>query len=120
MLRWTMFLAAYNYCFLNQLGKALRHTDNLRCCLLPVLIEDPAPAPSVLLLEVFPAAPLLPVEIISQRCRAKDSLITQVRREWLKEPVEFKFLPYSSWQHKLLANHDCLLWGNQVVIPEKL
>lgn len=50
MSRWAV-LSAYNYTLRYHPGKQIAHADALSQCPLPVSIQDPAPAPSVLLIE---------------------------------------------------------------------
>lgn len=51
MIRWSVFLSAYSYTLLYVPGKDLAHADALSRCPLPVLLENPAPASSVLCID---------------------------------------------------------------------
>uniref|UniRef100_A0A670HPH4 Gypsy retrotransposon integrase-like protein 1 n=1 Tax=Podarcis muralis TaxID=64176 RepID=A0A670HPH4_PODMU len=122
MLQWTVFLAAYHYRLVHRPGKSMGHADALRRCPLPAFVEDPAPASSLLLIEDLPAAPVSAVTVAS--ASAQDRTISRVLnwvwRGWPQGPFASEFQPFATRQHELSAHCGCLLWGDRVVIPQRL
>ncbi|CAI7935033.1 XP_034959630.1uncharacterized protein K02A2.6-like, partial [Podarcis lilfordi] len=85
-------------------------------------VEDPAPASSLLLIEDLPAAPVSAATVAS--ASAQDRTISRVLnwvwREWPQGPFASEFQPFATRQHELSAHRGCLLWGDRVVIPQRL
>lgn len=115
MSRWAVFLSAYNYTLLYCPSKQIAHADALSRCPLPVSIQDPAPALSVLLVEEL-HGPVSARDIAEHSVR--DHTLTQVldwvKRGWLSGQVADPFLPFWLRQHKLSVQRGCLLWGHRV------
>ncbi|XP_034289829.1 uncharacterized protein K02A2.6-like isoform X1 [Pantherophis guttatus] len=121
MSRWAVSLSAYNYTLHYCPGKLIAHADALSCCPLPVSVQDPAPAPSVLLIEEL-HTPVTASDIATHSVR--DSALAQVLdwvgRGWPSGQVSESFLPFRLRQHELSVQRGCLLWGNRMVIPATL
>ncbi|XP_058038731.1 uncharacterized protein K02A2.6-like, partial [Ahaetulla prasina] len=119
--RWTIFLAAYSYKLLHRPGKELGHADALSRCPLPETIEDPTPGIPVLLIDSLDSGPVTSKEVA--RASYKDitirTVIGWVQRGWPAAPGE-RFKEFVKKCGELSAQGRCLLWGDRVVIPEKL
>lgn len=68
MLRWSIFLSAYDYMLHNVPGKSLGHADALSYLPLPDIDIDPSPAHSVMLLETLPQPPLHAMDVTIHSC----------------------------------------------------
>ncbi|XP_058032676.1 uncharacterized protein K02A2.6-like [Ahaetulla prasina] len=119
--RWTIFLAAYSYKLLHRPGKELGHADALSRCPLPATIEDPTPGTPVLLIDSLDSSPVTSKEVA--RASYKDitlrTVIGWVQRGWPAAPGE-RFKEYVKKRGELSVLGGCLLWGDRVVVPEKL
>ncbi|XP_058024066.1 uncharacterized protein K02A2.6-like [Ahaetulla prasina] len=119
--RWTIFLAAYSYKLLHRPGKELGHADALSRCPLPATIEDPTPGTPVLLIDSLDSGPVTSKEVA--RASYKDitlrTVMGWVQRGWPAAPGE-RFREYVKKRGELSVQGECLLWGDRVVIPEKL
>ncbi|XP_058017979.1 uncharacterized protein K02A2.6-like [Ahaetulla prasina] len=119
--RWTIFLAAYSYKLLHRPGKELGHADALSRCPLPETIEDPTPGIPVLLIDSLDSGPVTSKEVA--QASYKDitirTVIGWVQRGWPAAPGE-RFKEFVKKRGELSAQGGCLLWGDRVVIPEKL
>ncbi|XP_015279713.1 PREDICTED: uncharacterized protein K02A2.6-like, partial [Gekko japonicus] len=122
MLRWALFLSAYDYDLEHRPGKAIGHADALSRCPLPGRDLDPAPTASVLAIEELPQAPITSKDIAA--ASAKDSVIARVLnwvwRGWPMGAMEPEFRMYKARQNELSVSKGCLLWGNRVVVPHCL
>ncbi|XP_015284843.1 PREDICTED: uncharacterized protein K02A2.6-like [Gekko japonicus] len=122
MLRWALFLSAYDYDLEHRPGKAIGHADTLSRCPLPGRDLDPAPACSVLALEELPQAPVTARDIAA--ASAKDTVLSRVLnwvwRGWPLGAVEPEFRNFKARQNELSVSKGCLLWGNRVVVPKSL
>ncbi|XP_058023902.1 uncharacterized protein K02A2.6-like, partial [Ahaetulla prasina] len=119
--RWTIFLAAYSYKLLHRPGKELGHADALSRCPLPETIEDPTPGTPILLIDSLDSGPVTSKEVA--RASYKDitirTVIGWVQRGWPAAPGE-RFKEFVKKREELSVQGGCLLWGDRVVIPEKL
>ncbi|XP_015278716.1 PREDICTED: uncharacterized protein LOC107120515 [Gekko japonicus] len=122
MLRWALFLSAYDYDLEHRPGKAIGHADALSRCPLPGLDSDPAPANEVLAIDELSQAPITSKDIAA--ASAKDIVISRVLnwvwRGWPVGSVEPEFACYKMRQNELSVSKGCLLWGSRVVVPHKL
>ncbi|XP_015262798.1 PREDICTED: uncharacterized protein K02A2.6-like, partial [Gekko japonicus] len=122
MLRWAIFLQAYDFDLEHRPGKAIGHADALSRCPVPDIGADPAPACEVLAIEELPRPPVSSRDIAAHT--AKDSVLSRVLnwvwRGWPVGSVEPEFGPYKSRQNELSISKGCVLWGNRVVVPDKL
>lgn len=89
---------AYMYRLLHQPSKSLRHADALSCCTLPSLVEHPAAAPSILLIEGLPAAPVFAPDVatLSAQDHTIIHILNWVWKGWLKGSVDPAFQPFIS------------------------
>ncbi|XP_015280350.1 PREDICTED: uncharacterized protein K02A2.6-like, partial [Gekko japonicus] len=122
MLRWALFLSAYDYDLEHRPGKAIGHADALSRCPLPGLDSDPAPASEVLAIDELSQAPITSKDIAA--ASAKGIVISRVLnwvwRGWPVGSVEPEFACYKMRQNELSVSKGCLLWGSRVVVPHKL
>lgn len=120
--RWTIFLAAYSYWLVHQPGNSLSHADALSRCPLPELLEDPAPAAMVLLIEDIAAGPITAAEIARHSYRETHlkQFLNYVLRDWPTTPLKGELQLYHMRQTELSVMKGCLLCGERVVIPPKL
>ncbi|ETE63284.1 E3 ubiquitin-protein ligase TRIM11, partial [Ophiophagus hannah] len=99
-----------------------RPTPNILRCPLPDLVEDPAPATSMLLSESLKPSLLTSADIA--RLTAKDRtlvwVLNWVWRGWQDKTKGDEFMLFKHRQLELSALKGCLLWGERVVIPQPL
>ncbi|CAI5780663.1 XP_028571632.1uncharacterized protein K02A2.6-like [Podarcis lilfordi] len=73
-------------------------------------------------MEDLPAAPVSAATVAS--ASAQDRTISRVLnwvwRGWPQGPFASEFQRFATRQHELLAHRGCLLWGDRVVIPQRL
>lgn len=121
MTRWTVFLAAYNYILEHRPRWHLAHADALSRCPLPMAVENPAPANTVLLIEDMPS-PLTVADMAKHSAKDKDisRVLDGVRRGWPSDSLGPEFKQYKARQNELSTMKGCLLWGHRVIIPRKL
>ncbi|XP_015266366.1 PREDICTED: uncharacterized protein K02A2.6-like [Gekko japonicus] len=121
MLRWALFLSAYEFDLEHRPGKAIGHADALSRCPLPGQDLDPAPACSVLAIEELPEAPVSVKDIAA--ATARDSVLSRVLnwvwRGWPAGTLEPEFKPYKMRENEMSVSKGCLLWGNRVVVPHR-
>ncbi|XP_058041463.1 uncharacterized protein K02A2.6-like [Ahaetulla prasina] len=119
--RWTIFLAAYSYKLQHRPGKELGHADALSRCPLPGEIEDPTPGTPVLLIDSLDSGPVTSQEVAraSYRDVVLRTVIGWVQRGWPAAPGE-RFKEFVRKKGELSVQGGCLLWGDRVVVPEKL
>ncbi|XP_015275073.1 PREDICTED: uncharacterized protein K02A2.6-like, partial [Gekko japonicus] len=122
VIRWSVFLAGYNYMLLHRPGKAMGHADALSRLPLPETEPDPAPAHHIALLETLPDQPVHVKEVA--RRTEKDPILCRVldwvRRGWPLASAGPDFAAYASRKDELSAHKGCVLWGGRVVIPSPL
>lgn len=110
MTRWTVFLSSYSYQLHHSPRKHIGHADVLSRCPLPTIVEDPAPASTVLLIEDLPG-PLTATNFA--RHSATDWVISQildwVKWGWPKEMGGTDFCPLKTRQTELSTMQGCLL-----------
>lgn len=80
LLRWTIFMVAYNYTWHHHPGKSLGHANALSCCPLPTIVKDLAPSSDTLLIEELPAAPVSTTDVAN--FTAQDRILQHVRH-WM-------------------------------------
>ncbi|XP_058033127.1 uncharacterized protein K02A2.6-like, partial [Ahaetulla prasina] len=119
--RWTIFLAAYSYKLQHRPGKEVGHADALSRCPLPGAIEDPTPGTPILLIDSLDSGPVTSKEVAraSYRDITLRTVLGWVQRGWPAAPGE-RFKEFVKKRGELSAQGGCLLWGDRVVIPEKL
>ncbi|KAL1420336.1 hypothetical protein MTO96_024319 [Rhipicephalus appendiculatus] len=123
MLRWSVFLNGYQHTLLHRPGKQMSHADGLsRLPLMHQRQDDPAPAEVVMLLDELPESPVHADDVAQYS--AKDGglsrVLSWVWRGWPRCAPSSQFTSFVSRQHELSAHKGCLLWGNRVVIPQRL
>nr|XP_056721023.1 uncharacterized protein K02A2.6-like [Euleptes europaea] len=122
MLRWSIFLNAYDFRLLHRPGSSIANADALSRLPLKDSDPDPSPAYNVMLLETLPEPPLHASDIAAHT--AKDRTLARVLnwvgKGWPAARPEGEFKPFFTRQHELSLNKGCLLWGNRVVVPAKL
>ncbi|XP_058023851.1 LOW QUALITY PROTEIN: uncharacterized protein LOC131190532 [Ahaetulla prasina] len=119
--RWTIFLAAYSYKLQHRPGKEVGHADALSRCPLPGAVEDPTPGTPILLIDSLDSGPVTSKEVAraSYRDIMLRTVLGWVQRGWPAAPGE-RFKEFVKKRDELSAQGGCLLWGDRVVIPDKL
>ncbi|XP_026537681.1 uncharacterized protein K02A2.6-like, partial [Notechis scutatus] len=122
MTRWSEFLAAYDYQLRHRPGKAIPHADALSRSPLPEFLDDPAPTLSTLQIETLTSPPLTAQDIASETrkdpCLAR--VLSWVERGWPEIEPNDTFKPFKNRQTELFSQKGCVLWGDRVIIPERL
>nr|XP_056704934.1 uncharacterized protein K02A2.6-like [Euleptes europaea] len=122
MLRWSIFLNAYDFRLLHRPGSSIANADALSRLPLKDSGPDPSPAYNVMLLETLPELPLHASDIAAHiaKDRTLARILNWVGKGWPAARPDGEFKPFSMRQHELSLNKGCLLWGNCVVVPAKL
>ncbi|XP_053238226.1 uncharacterized protein K02A2.6-like, partial [Podarcis raffonei] len=122
VLRWSIFLASYQYALIHRPGKAMGHADALSRLPLPETGPDPAPAQEVMSLELLPDRPIQAQEVAhhSKKDRVISRVLDWVWRGWPSSSPGPEFAGYTTRKHELSAHKGCLLWGSRVVVPQSL
>nr|XP_028577596.1 LOW QUALITY PROTEIN: uncharacterized protein K02A2.6-like [Podarcis muralis] len=122
VLRWSIFLASYQYSLIHRRGKAMGHADALSRLPLPETGPDPAPAQEVMSLELLPDCPIQAQEVAhhSKKDRVISRVLDWVWRGWPSSSPRPEFASYTTRKHELSAHKGCLLWGSRVVVPQPL
>nr|XP_056720075.1 vomeronasal type-2 receptor 26-like [Euleptes europaea] len=122
MIPWSIFLNTYDFWLLHRPGKSIAKANALSRLLLEGPDPDPSPAHNVLLLETLPELPLHTVYIAAHM--AKDHTLARVLnwvgKGWPATQPDGEFKLFTTRQHELSLQKDCLLWGSWVVVPAKL
>ncbi|XP_053243367.1 uncharacterized protein LOC128413351, partial [Podarcis raffonei] len=113
VLRWSIFLASYQYALIHRPGKAMGHADALSRLPLPETGPDPAPAQEVMSLELLPDRPIQAQEVAhhSKKDRVISRVLDWVWRGWPSSSPGPEFAGYTTRKHELSAHKGCLLWG---------
>ncbi|KRY64914.1 Uncharacterized protein T4A_14025 [Trichinella pseudospiralis] len=119
MLRWLIFLNAYDYVINYRPDKEIANADALSR-LPKQSTENNDPQNSViLLLETIDNFPLHSKDIA--RITAKDPILTRILswawRGWPKSVSDERLKPYVTCQHEISIHNGCLLWSSRVIIP---
>ncbi|XP_053150140.1 uncharacterized protein K02A2.6-like [Hemicordylus capensis] len=121
MLRWAMFLQAYDFNLIHRPGAAISHADALSRSPMPSEVLD-EPGHQVLMIEALPGPPVTAVDIARETGR--DPMLARVQKwvqqGWPAKPPADEFRVFHQKKDKLSLEHGCLLWGQRVVIPEGL
>ncbi|XP_032997764.1 uncharacterized protein K02A2.6-like [Lacerta agilis] len=121
VLRWSIFLAGYQYSLEHRPGKAMGHADALSRLPLPENGPDPAPAHQIMQLEDLPDQPLHVKDVAA--ATAKDRLLARVAewvgRGWPEKPGP-EFSSFTARKDELSSHRGCILWGSRVIVPPSL
>nr|XP_055061179.1 uncharacterized protein K02A2.6-like [Misgurnus anguillicaudatus] len=119
MQRWSLILSAYKYEI--QYKRSEHHGNADALSRLPLKNEDVRSNP-VYRLSYLDELPVTAVDIA--QTTETDPVLKKVKdyvmSGWPKHIVEEKIKPYFAKKFELSVEHDCLLWGYRVVIPETL
>ncbi|XP_039202919.1 uncharacterized protein K02A2.6-like, partial [Crotalus tigris] len=122
MLRWSIFLSAYDFSLLHKPGKEMGHADGLSRLPLPVVEADPAPAVNILSIQALPELPLSARDVTAET--GTDHTLSRVRSwvlsGWPEHCPSPEFQSFWSKRNELSLSQGCLLWGNRVVIPTSM
>ncbi|XP_026546053.1 uncharacterized protein K02A2.6-like, partial [Notechis scutatus] len=122
MTRWSEFLATYDYRLTHRPGKTITHADALSRSPLPDLDDDPAPTTTTLSIEALPDLPITASDIARETNKDKRlaRVLHWVEKGWPEKDNDESFRIFRNRQTELSLQKGCLLWGDRVVIPEKL
>lgn len=87
---------------------------------MPIEVEDPAPANTVILIEDL-QGPLMAADMAKHSAKDREiSLVMDwVKRGWPSRPLGNEFKPYKARQNELSTIQGCLLWGSSFSRPLK-
>ena len=122
LVRWALFLNAYDMSLTYKQGKAIEHADCLsRAPIMTAPQDIPMPAENILLLETLQESSLTFKEIAV--ATAKDNVLKRVMyyitTQW-PTTVEPDLQVYFTRKEELHLCEGCVLWGLRVVIPHSL
>ncbi|XP_039204570.1 uncharacterized protein K02A2.6-like, partial [Crotalus tigris] len=122
ILRWSIFLSAYDFSLLHKPGKEMGHADGLSRLPLPVVEADPAPAVNILSIQALPELPLCARDVAAET--GTDHTLSRVRSwvlsGWPEHCPSPEFQSFWSKRNELSLSQGCLLWGHRVVIPTSM
>ncbi|XP_039192310.1 uncharacterized protein K02A2.6-like, partial [Crotalus tigris] len=118
MLRWSIFLSAYDFSLLHKPGKEMGHDDGLSRLPLPVIEADPAPAINLLSIQALPESPLNARDVAAESGtdHTLSRVLSWVLSGWPEHYPSPEFQSFWSKRNELSTSQGCLLWGSRVVI----
>ncbi|XP_029143121.1 uncharacterized protein K02A2.6-like, partial [Protobothrops mucrosquamatus] len=122
MLRWSIFLSAYDYSLVHKPGREIGHADGLSRLPLPTVESDPAPAVHILSIQELPECPLNARDVAAETAtdHTLKRVLTWVLSGWPDRCPEEDFQCFWVKRHELSTFNGCLLWGSRVVILASL
>lgn len=123
VIRWRTILSAYQYTLVYSPAHRQRNSDGLSRNPLPLEedFQSPVPGETVMMLEMLETS-LLKAEQV-RKFTATDPVLGKVSKyvaQGWPDKVEDQLKPFRNRSMELSLEGGCLLWGNRVVIPEKL
>ena len=122
--RWALLLSAYSYEIEWKPTDEHANADGLSR--LPLAGDQPAVVGSTTVEQAFVIAQVqaLPVTVERlEKATRQDPLLSKIHmyvREGWPSPLPEEYQPYLNRKQELSTEGDCLMWGNRVVIPQKL
>ena len=120
--RWSLMLSCYSFNLIHRSGKTLGTADTLsRLPLSDTLEAVPVPAEWMHFVHTFESEPVNAATIRIHT--AKDPILSDILRycvQGFPNKVDSKFNAFFSRRNELVVQHDCLLWGNRVIVPSSL
>ena len=119
--RWSLMIQAYKFKLIHRSGAQMGTADALSR--LPVGLPNesvPVPAEWIHLVNMLNLTPVTASHI--SRWTSSDPILSQVVsycRDGWPHSVEPALLNYFSKRHELSLQHDCILWGNRIVVPKQ-
>ncbi|XP_015680545.1 uncharacterized protein K02A2.6-like, partial [Protobothrops mucrosquamatus] len=122
MLRWSIFLSAYNYSLIHKPGREMGHADSLSRLPLPYLEPDPVPAARILAIQDLLESPLNARDVAAETALDKklSRVLNWVLTGWLDISPGPSFQSFSRRKDELSAHKGCILWGIRVILPHSL
>ncbi|XP_026565791.1 uncharacterized protein K02A2.6-like [Pseudonaja textilis] len=122
MMRWSEFLAAYNYELIYWPGKNITHADALSHSPLPELDDDPAPTISTLHIKTLANLPITATDIAEETARDRNlvRILNWVVKGWPETKSDETVKPFWHRQTELSILKGCVLWGDRVIILDIL
>ena len=123
MLRWSLLLGAYDYTLVHRPGAKISHADALSRSPAREIAETlETKFLDVFLLGLEDRSPVTAEEIAS--ATRSDPILSRVLdwslRGWPNTGGDSSFAQYYTRSSTITVYRGCLLWGNRVIIPEKL
>ena len=123
MLRWSLLLGAYDYTLVHRPGAKISHADALSRSPAREIAETlETKFLDVFLLGLEDRSPVTAEEIAS--ATRSDPILSRVLdwslRGWPNTGEDSSFAQYYTRSSTITVYRGCLLWGNRVIIPEKL
>lgn len=124
ILRWSIALGCYNYKLIHRSSTEISHADCLSRLPLPHYPENVPDIGDVLLLHSDHEFKLSPLTVAnwSRHDPVISKIISYVNSGWpspAMKNVSNDFKPFFIRKSELTVEHDCLIWGNRIVIPTK-
>ncbi|XP_029141825.1 uncharacterized protein K02A2.6-like, partial [Protobothrops mucrosquamatus] len=122
MLRWSIFLSAYDYSLVHKPGKEMGHADALSRLPLPTVEPDPTPAVHILSIQELPESALGSGSVAAETAtdHTLKRVLSWVLSGWPDRCPAEDFQRFWVKRHELSTFNGCLLWGSRVVIPASL
>ncbi|XP_039212987.1 uncharacterized protein K02A2.6-like, partial [Crotalus tigris] len=122
MLRWSIFLSAYDFSLIHKPGKEMGHADGLSRLPLHEVEADPAPAINILSIQTLPESPLNARDVAAESAMdlTLSRVLSWVLSGWPESCPGTEFQSFWLKKHELSTFQGCLLWGSRVVIPTSM
>ena len=117
--RWALLLSAYSYTV--EFKPTQQHANADGLSRLPLPGSNPPTEPEFFVIGQLQALPVTTERL--QTATRQDQLLSRVH-QYVREgwPVDFKpeLKPFECRKQELSTEGECLLWGNRVIVPQKL
>ena len=117
--RWALTLSGYEYDIVYKPGKQHCNADMLSRLPLETAPKDvPVPGDTIMLLETLQSSPVTAklIKTWTNRDPTLSKVRDFVKKGWI-HTNDPKLRPYQGRHMELSVQADCVLWGNQIIVP---